>query len=74
MLKSLFARHGDSHTVMQGPDVATTSRAPSAEYASSARVAVPQAGPAATRYVPAPSELSPVVRAAAERITGHPVS
>lgn len=74
MLKSLFSRHGDSHAVLESPDVATTSRAPAAEYASFSRMAVPQAGPAARHYVSAPSELSPVVRAAAERITGHPVS
>lgn len=74
MLKSLFSRHGDSHTVMESPDVATTSRAPSVEYASFSRMAVPQGGPTAQRYVSAPSELSPIVRAAAERITGHPVS
>ena len=44
MLKSLFSRHGDSHTVMESPDVATTSRAPAVEYASFSRMAVPQAG------------------------------
>ena len=74
MLKNLFSRHGDAHTVMESPDVATTSRAPSVEYASLSRMAVAQAGPAARHYVSAPSELSPIVRAAAERITGHPVS
>ena len=47
MLKSLFSRYGDAHTVMESPDVATTSHAPAAEYASFSRMAIPQAGPAA---------------------------
>lgn len=77
MLRNLFARREDSPTLMQSPDVVTTSRTPSApatEYATLGAIAIPQAGPAATRLVSAPGSLSPVVRAAAARITGHPAA
>jgi hypothetical protein len=74
MLKNLFTRRDAAPALMQSPDVATTSSAPSADYATLGPMAIPQAGPAATRYVSGSSSLSPVVRAAAERIVGHPIA
>ncbi|MBW3652217.1 MAG: hypothetical protein KY433_01225 [Actinobacteria bacterium] len=74
MLRNLFARREDARTVMQSPDATTSSRAPAQEYASLGPYYVAQAGPAATRLGSAPRELSPIVRAAATRITGNPVA
>jgi hypothetical protein len=76
MLKNLFTRRDSAPTLMQSPHVASNAPAASEapEFATLGPMAIPQAGPAATRYVSAPSSLSPVVRAAAERITGHPVA
>jgi hypothetical protein len=74
MLRNPFGRHDDSRSVMQGPDAATSSRAPAQEYAAPGSIAIPQAGPAAMRYVSAPGSLSPVVQAAAARITGTPLA
>ena len=48
--------------------------AASQEYATLGAYVIPQAGPAASRLGSAPSSLSPVVRAAAQRITGSPLA
>lgn len=74
MLRNLFGRREDSPKLMQSPDALTSSRAPSQEYATLGAYVVPQAGPAASRFASAPATLSPVVRAAARRITGSPLA
>lgn len=76
MLRNLFGRREDAPKLMQSPDAMTSSRAPapSQEYATLGAYVVPQAGPAASRLASAPGSLSPVVRAAAQRITGSPLA
>ena len=75
MLRNLFARHEDSHTLLQSPDATQSSRAQAQaqEWARLGQIAVPQAGPAATRYMMPGRSLSPVAKAAVARITGNPV-
>jgi hypothetical protein len=76
MLRNLFTRRDSAPTLIQSPDVASNSGAPSApavDYATLGPMAIPQAGPAATRLISGSGALSPVVRAAAERICGNPV-
>lgn len=75
MLRNLFARHEDSHTLLQSPDATSSSRAQAQaqEWATLGPIVVPQAGPAATRYVTPAGPLSPVAKAAVARITGNPV-
>ena len=65
MLKNLFHRRENAPAVMQSPDTGTNSRSQSAP-------AVEYAGLGSN--VSAPRTLSPVVRAAAERITGQPIA
>lgn len=78
MLRNLFARHEDSHTLLQSTDATTSSRAQAQaqaqDWATLGAIAIPQAGPAAQRYVTAAGCLSPVARRAVERITGNPVA
>lgn len=74
MLRNVFGRRADSRTVMESADAMTSSHAPAQEYASLGPYYIAQAGPAATRLGSAPTELSPVVRRAAARITGNPVA
>lgn len=76
MLRNLFARHEDSHTLLQSTDAITSSRAQAQAqgWATLGAIAIPQAGPAAQRYVTAAGCLSPVARRAVERITGNPVA
>jgi hypothetical protein len=73
MLRNLFARHEDSHTLLQTPDATGSSRAQAQEWATLGPIAIPQAGPAAVRYVSPTGSLSPTARAAVARITGNPV-
>ena len=76
MLRNLFHRHEDSHTLLQSTDATTSSRAQAAqaqEWATLGSIAIPQAGPAAQRYITAAGSLSPVARRAVERITANPV-
>jgi hypothetical protein len=74
MLRSLFARHEDSHTLMQSPDETTTSRAPAQQYASLGPLAAMQYGRGASPFIQPPASLSPVVQAAAARITNSPIA
>lgn len=74
MLRNLFHRHEDSHTLLQSTDATTSSRAQAQEWATLGTVAIPQAGPAATRYVSPAGALSPTARRAIERITGNPIA
>ncbi|MFP5363366.1 MAG: hypothetical protein ACLGI5_11635 [Thermoleophilia bacterium] len=76
MLSNLFGRRGYAAEPMQSPDATTSSRAPapSQEYATLGAYVIPQAGPAASRLGSPPSSLSPVVRAAAQRIAGSPLA
>ena len=73
MLRNLLHRHEDSHTLLQSPDATQSSRAQAQEWARLGTIAVPQAGPAATRYMMPARSLSPVAKAAVARITGNPV-
>ena len=76
MLRNLFHRHEDSHTLLQSTDATTSSRAQAAqaqEWATLGAIAIPQAGPAATRYVSPTGVLSPTARRAVERIAGNPI-
>lgn len=72
MLTSLFARHEDSHTLTQSPETTTSTHAPSREYAQLGPIATLQYGRGAAPIMHAPGALSPVVRAAAERIMSRP--
>lgn len=74
MLRNLFSRHEDSQTLLQSPDATSSSRAQAQDWATLGTIAVPQAGPAAQRYVTPAGSLSPVARRAVERITGDPVA
>jgi hypothetical protein len=74
MLRNLFARHENSHTLLQTPDATASSRAQAQEWATLGPIAIPQAGPAAMRYLSPADSLSPVTRAAVARITGNPVA
>ena len=74
MLRNLFARHEDSHTLLQTPDATASSRSQVQDWATLGSIAIPQAGPAATRYLTPADSLSPVARAAVARITGNPVA
>ena len=73
MLRNLFHRHEDAHTLLQSTDATTSSRAQAQEWATLGTLAIPQAGPAATRYVSPAGTLSPTVRRAVERITANPI-
>ena len=73
MRKKLFGGHADAAAAVHQRQDASASSPALQEYATFASMAIPQAGPAATRYVSAPSSLSPVARAAAARITGNPI-
>jgi hypothetical protein len=73
-LRSLFARHDDSPTLLQSPESTTTSRAPSEAYAQLGPIAALQYGRGASPTLSAPGSLSPVIRAAAERITSTPIA
>ena len=76
MLRSLFHRHEDSHTLLQSTDATTSSRAQAQaqEWATLGSIAIPQAGPAAQRYITPAGALSPTARRAVERITGNPLA
>lgn len=74
MLRNLFHRHEDSHTLLQSTDATTSSAAQAQDWASLGTIAIPQAGPAATRYVSPTGVLSPTARRAVERITGNPIA
>lgn len=74
MLRNLLHRHQDSRTVPQSTDATTSSRAQAQDWATLGAIAVPQAGPAAQRYVTPAGSLSPVARKAVERITGNPIA
>ena len=75
MLRNLFSRHEDSQTLLQSTDATSSSaaQAQAQEWATLGSIAIPQAGPAAQRYVTPAGSLSPVARRAVERITGNPV-
>jgi hypothetical protein len=74
MLRNLFHRHEDSHTLLQSTDATTSSQAQAQEWATLGSIAIPQAGPAAVRYVSPSGSLSPTARRAVERITGNPIA
>jgi hypothetical protein len=73
MLRNLFSRHDAAQTPLQSPDATASSRAQAQDWAVLGTIAIPQAGPAATRYVTPAGSLSPVARAAVARITGNPI-
>jgi hypothetical protein len=73
-LRSLLARDEDSRTLPQSPESTTTSRAPSEEVARLGPIAALQYGRGASPTLSAPTSLSPVIRAAAERITSTPIA
>jgi len=74
MLRNLFHRHEDSHTLLQSTDATTSSAAQAQDWAALGTIAVPGFGPAAQRYVTPAGALSPVARKAVERITGSPIA
>lgn len=74
MLRNLFGRHEDSHTLLQSTDATTSSAAQAQEWATLGAIAAPAFGPAAQRYVTPAGALSPVARRAAERIIANPVA
>ena len=75
MLRNLFHRHEDSHTLLQSTDATTSSRAQAQqEWAALGAIAAPAFGPAAQRYVTPAGALSPVARRAVERITANPIA
>lgn len=75
MLTSPFARRTNSPTVMRSPDPAPAATAPAAaeQYATLGPMRTLQFGPGASPFASATGSLSPVVRAAAERISNTPV-
>ncbi len=73
MLRNLFARREDARTVMQSPDATTSSARPRRSMRRSARTTSRRPVPPRRDWAPH-RELSPIVRAAATRITGHPVA
>ena len=74
MLRNLFHRHEDSHTLLQSTDATTSSRAQAQEWAALGAIAAPAFGPAAQRYVTPTGALSPVARKAVERISANPIA
>jgi hypothetical protein len=74
MLRNLFHRHEDSHTLLQSTDATTSSAAQAQEWAALGSIAAPAFGPAAQRYITPAGALSPVARKAVERITGNPIA
>lgn len=74
MLRNLFTRHQNATTFMERPDSTFAAGAPAQEWATLGTIAVPQAGPAAARYISPTGSLSPVARTAVERIVGHPIA
>ena len=73
MLRNLFSRHEAAQAPLQSPDATAGSRAQAQEWATLGTMAIPQAGPAAVRYVSPTGALSPTARSAISRITGNPV-
>jgi hypothetical protein len=73
MLRNLFSRHEAAQAPLQSPDATTSSRAQAQaqEWATLGTIAIPQAGPAAVRYVSPTGTLSPTAQAAVARITGN---
>ncbi|MEA2153979.1 MAG: hypothetical protein QOE11_119 [Solirubrobacteraceae bacterium] len=72
MLRSLFARHEDSQTLLQSPESTSSSRAPAEQYATLGPISALQFGRGASPIVASPGVLSPVIQARAERIMSNP--